>query len=65
MCGLGHKWGIYTGRHIHFIREVFSVTPANRVTDPATAQSGETAQKMGQGKGDMSVLINFWSTMNL
>lgn len=39
MCGLGHKWGIYTGRHINFTREVSPVTPANRVTGPATVQS--------------------------
>lgn len=64
MCGLGHKWGIYTGRHINFIREVFSVTPANRVTGPVTAQSGKQLRKW-DGKVDMSVLINFCSIMNL
>lgn len=49
MCGLGHKWGIYTGRHINLIREVFPVTPANHVTGPATEHSRETAQKNGTG----------------
>lgn len=63
MRGLGHKWGIYTGRHINFIREVFSVTPANRVTGPATAQSGKQLGKLDREK--MSVLINFCSTMKL
>jgi len=50
MCGLGYKWGIYTGRHIHFIREVFSGTPVNRVTGPATAQSGKRLRKWDREK---------------
>ncbi len=49
MCGLGHKWGIYT-EDIHFIREVFPVTPANHVTGPATAQSGKQLRKWVRDK---------------
>lgn len=50
MCGLGHKWGIYTGRHINFIREVFPVTPANHVTGLATTQFGKQLRKWDRDK---------------
>ncbi len=35
---------------IHFIREVFPVTPANHVTGPATAQSGKQLRKWDRDK---------------
>ncbi len=37
-------------RHIHFIREVFPVTPANHVTGPAIGQSGKQLRKWVRDK---------------